>query len=1036
MNTAGSREIKKSDTANGVRIDQTAGRRRRPPPKRQGHLLFTLQPQKRQSSMVDLPPEHATRRQPDRLDELEALVRLLSDVNGLLDVEPVLQFSLAGIQRVVGGTFGCFLLIQPNTLELELAEAASLPPPLLNALQNLTASPGVMRPTQDLADYVVILSTLARSAGEILKAQGHDFISVPLTSHRKPIGLMVTEMNPQKVLVSPSPDGLAFIGEQVGRAIENAQRYESLRASGDRYRIFMEKSPDGFWEGDPNGGATFINDAACQITGFTRDELKSMRPADLVVEPERKDALIQKLISEGHIENEVVRIRTKAGEIKTVRATARLIRSGLGDSQTAFREASFRDITEQQDALEELRQRNRELNALNTIAEILSHPLEIETAFDQVCEQVTSVTGMEGAAICFMNETRQSLQLLAHRGIDTELFQQTRRIGLDDPFTQCLMVQGEAIVVNNIAEYPESVLAGPRAAGFCAGIAAPIKSQGQPIGALFVGTKLPRTYNTADERLIVNIAHQIAVAATNADLYTQMQRRLQELDGLARFSAACSVILDPLRISDLAVEVTQKLLQVDVCSLRRLEGESARLVSVRTHRDGIVLEERIPIVGVIRSVVEKRIPFFLNDVKMDAVLLPQSRQALAAHGLLALVLVPLLSHDRVIGLLDLIHTQRREWSPREIDILQTIATQTANALDNAQLFQNVLTEQRKVQAIFDSGLSGMFVTDAQGRFVMFNRAAERITGWTRDEVLGRRWEEVFADSSGAHTQPLVYEALERGRTVFRQEGRTIQTRDHGVIPVAKAIAPLLNDKGEIDGVVGAFWDLSREKAGEISRANFLRMVAHELRDPLAVIISALDLLDSKKLSAKKRAQLLTQAKSEGQRLMSFSQQFLDRERVSSGTPVSREPLPVVTTVSGVVRRFRATHTQHRFRFHAVQTELLIDADRYRLDIVLRNLLDNAVNYSPSGSQIVVSVTMPNEETVDVAVHDQGPGIPDEYRERIFDEFYRGEQPNGQRAYGHGLGLAIAVNRTGRCMPQNGKKSNDAGGWFSFWSMNM
>ena len=203
-----------------------------------------------------------------------------------------------------------------------------------------------------------------------------------------------------------------------------------------------------------------------------------------------------------------------------------------------------------------------------------------------------------------------------------------------------------------------------------------------------------------------------------------------------------------------------------------------------------------------------------------------------------------------------------------------------NAIDNAQLFQSVLSEQRKVQAIFDSGLSGLFATDAAGRIVMFNRAAERITGWTASQVFGKIWEDLFIDPvQTLPGEPLIYQALVHKATLYEHSGRLLRTRDGREIPIAKAVAPLLDEQGNVTGAVGAFFDMSREQAAELEREDFLREVAHQLRSPLTAVLSAAQLLERQNLSEARRAEMWGVLKSSGERLKRFADQFLDLEAV-------------------------------------------------------------------------------------------------------------------------------------------------------------
>ncbi len=375
---------------------------------------------------------------------------------------------------------------------------------------------------------------------------------------------------------------------------------------------------------------------------------------------------------------------------------------------------------------------------------------------------------------------------------------------------------------------------------------------------------------------------------------------------------------------------------------------------------------------------------------------------LRQRGLYALQAAPMFSREHVIGVLAAAHSHPHPWSQSEADLLQTVANQVANAVNNAQLYQSVLSEERKIQAIFESGLSGLYATDAVGRIILFNRAAERATGWTLQQVHGRTWQEVFSDAN-----TLIKMALDRKEPIYIPEGRNLRTREGHSLPVAEAVAPLFDEENQVNGAVGAFWDLSKEKQAEQSRENFLMMVAHQLRSPLAALLSALQLLERQSLSAAKRAELWSIVKSDGVRLKKFADEFLDLESaVQSPRPVQLEPLSIVTLTRNLVHVFKKNHRSHHFRVKASQRELIAFSDPVRVENILRNLLDNALRYSPAKSFITVSIE-PRPDVVEISVRDQGEGISPQDRERIFEPFYRFSKLAGQRGDGHGLGLFIA-----------------------------
>ena len=977
------------------------------------------------SSQVD--PNVNIRQLERSLADLRALSQVIIDISKSLDLDTVLRASRAGIQRIVHGDSGCFLLIEPGAQTLQLTQADTLSTSLRDELQNLTLDSEIFVNAFTAENRNSVIASLGGRVNQILRKQSvESYVLMPLTAQVRAVGVLLIMSSGGKLLEPQSIDLLMSIGEQVGLAIENARLHATIKAAEEWRRDFMENSPDAFWEGDFQGRITYVNDAACRLFGYARDTLMHMRVTDLNADAQEiQKTASAELQQTGVLVGHDAKVVTRSGEIKTVNYTSRVVRDKNG--KVLRFQAISQDVTQRRKLTAELRYRTEELTALNRIAEILNHPLELEHSLNQVCKQIVSITGMEGTAIVMVDEAYQFLHLVAHHGMSDSLINQAQQLGLDDPLTRSIF-EGDGLAIDDVMLFDQPGFEGPRMEGYHAGICMPIKKDRVSVGVLFVGSKVRTKYEPSDVALLRNISSQIAVALENSDLYRQMQRRVEELDGLARLSAACTTTLDPQEISDLTIAWTRKLLPARFHLLRLLDHQGLQLVASSADA-GIKVRDLLKVEGAQRAVLQERKSYQIGDLESDDTLATAHRQELIQSGIRSYLAVPLPTPERVIGILALGHSEPHVWLDREMELLRTIANQAANAISNAQLFQNVLSEQRKVQAVFDSGLSGLYATDAEGQIVMFNRAAERITGWKFSDVQGAPWQEVLGDP-----EPLYRKALDDKTSAFNLLGRALKTRDGREIPIVEAVAPLMNEKDEVIGAVGAFWDLTKEKQAEESRARFLQMVAHQLRNPLSSLLSSLQLLERRGMSERKRTELWKIVKSEGTRLKEFSDRFLDLEaEIKSPRPLQLEAFSICALVRQVVHEFAAGKPEHEFRVKSIKPEPMVQADAWRVANILRNLLDNAASYSPAGTRVTISIRWLDDRTVDVAVKDQGEGIPVQDREQIFKPFYRSSKVSGRRTYGHGLGLSIAksmVEEMGGKIWVDGKSSRGATFHFS------
>ena len=235
--------------------------------------------------------------------------------------------------------------------------------------------------------------------------------------------------------------------------------------------------------------------------------------------------------------------------------------------------------------------------------------------------------------------------------------------------------------------------------------------------------------------------------------------------------------------------------------------------------------------------------------------------------------------------------------------------------------------------------------------------------------------------------------------------------DKGLPPADRRILDALTDQVAIaverTQLVSDLQDSRVLSETERLRSALLSSVSHDLRTPLVSIIgAATSLLEADDaLGAGGRRQLAETIREAGDRLNRYVQNLLDMTRLGYGAlKLNRQPSDVRELVGAAVHQLGSVLRSHRLILHVGGELPTIDADPILIQQVLTNVLDNAAKYAPQGSVITVNGTAGKGE-VKIVVDDEGPGIPREDRERVFDMFYRVRAADGQRA-GTGLGLAI------------------------------
>jgi signal transduction histidine kinase len=220
--------------------------------------------------------------------------------------------------------------------------------------------------------------------------------------------------------------------------------------------------------------------------------------------------------------------------------------------------------------------------------------------------------------------------------------------------------------------------------------------------------------------------------------------------------------------------------------------------------------------------------------------------------------------------------------------------------------------------------------------------------------------------------------------------------------------------------------IEREVARTAARQEFLTVVSHELKTPVAVIKAYAEVLGRRaELAAwpEQDRRVVERVNEQADRMLAMIEQLLDLRRIEAGTlPIELGRFDLAALVRRSVETIQATTSKHRLRTDA-PPELIVRADRRRIEEVVTNLLENAVKYSPAGGAVAVSLEREGE-TAHLTVADEGIGIPEAELSRVFDRFYQvGAGTYSQGHLGLGLGLYIAheivTRHGGRVWAQSG-----------------
>jgi PAS domain S-box-containing protein len=398
--------------------------------------------------------------------------------------------------------------------------------------------------------------------------------------------------------------------------------------------------------------------------------------------------------------------------------------------------------------------------------------------------------------------------------------------------------------------------------------------------------------------------------------------------------------------------------------------------------------------------VQSRSPVIVADARNDQRLL-QADPVLAA-GYAGYVGVPLVGPEGAVqGVLSVYTKAPRPWREEEVEALAAFAGNASAALSSAELYQSVAMEKERSVAILSNIADGIVAVDRDGKVVLWNAAAERITGVPAREALERTPSEVLQrDLESDDRESPAGERL----LSIRRGGEDIW------LSLTEAI--MHDPAGAVAGRIFAFRDISAERVVEQMKSEFVSNVSRELRSPLTSIYGFAETLmrDDVLFGEEERSTFLGYIASEAGRLTAIVDRLLAVARLDSGDlQVQLAPTDVSAVVSEVVASAKQSLALagHEFVLDLPPEPLAVAADREKLRQIVTDLVENAVKYSPGGGTVRVAARR-RDDTVEVSVDDEGIGIPEAEQGRIFAKFYRAETGGRDLASaGTGLGLFIA-----------------------------
>lgn len=386
----------------------------------------------------------------------------------------------------------------------------------------------------------------------------------------------------------------------------------------------------------------------------------------------------------------------------------------------------------------------------------------------------------------------------------------------------------------------------------------------------------------------------------------------------------------------------------------------------------------------------------------------------ASRGLLNGTVLPLVTHQSVVGVIFLFRSYSDNFSVNDRALLRSFADQAAIAVQNAQLYSQSVQSRQRLNALLDSVADGILILSPGQIIERCNPALERLLSLSTEEIQGKPHDQVIRWLKRS-TDMTLEQAIAGGWPLTPHahlyvEGDLKVGDSLPPLPVGITYAPLLSDNNVLLNIIATVRDISHFRQAEELKSTFVSVVSHELKTPLALIkgyVSTLRREDARwdRAIVKESLEII---EDEADRLATLVEDLLDASRLQANNlSIKRSDVFLSDLARLVAERMQTQTNLHTIVVDFPDDFPVVLADEHRINQVLTNLIGNAIKYSPGGEIKVTGQV--RSDIVIICVTDQGPGIAQSDIPHIFDRFYRStDAVRNTKGVGLGLYLTRAI----------------------------
>jgi PAS domain S-box-containing protein len=670
--------------------------------------------------------------------------------------------------------------------------------------------------------------------------------------------------------------------------------------------------------------------------------------------------------------------------------------------------AQIKNVQLHEQTQRQLKQRLDQVSLVEEIAKQVSSSLDFNQIISNVLEAAARATQADFVLLALLTDADQFWIIIQHYA-DGQVYKSYSSRSKDQGVVGEVVRTGKTILLRDNATSSTYYTDTP--GHYHSSLAVPLVKGDKVIGALNIESVHESFFNEDQASFLNNLASHAVISIENARFLEERQQEIDMLTSLRLLSLWLASADDIRSVGQAVLKTGLELMNGQGGIIFLYDSDDGDHLTVI---DKLWADERdnlqIPL-NVAYRVARWGELEIVEDITQNGTAEIESYRSLIA--------IPLKRGNHVHSVMVIAFATKRILQDRDLNTLDLLASQAVGHLENATLHERIRTASDQMHTILDSTRDGMILLDREFCLIQSNASAERLLGIHLTDYIGH----YFPDTLIKHIEDerdsgYSNEEVQKMARILRLEPQ-LNTQRHFQHIVGNQMryieeigSPVIDDENKIVGRLLVLRDVTEEKELEENRELLTKMMVHDLRGPLAAIISSLQLaLPSIEVeNQREEAKALMQSSfKSANRLLGLVNSLLEIAAIDGPQMrLNLNPTPLSAMVETAYSTLERSIQQADLTVDLdIPDDLpLVKVDKDKIERVLINLLDNALRYTPASGKILIAAEIVDRQVM-VKIADSGTGIPRQERSRIFEKFRRIKGQNPLRgSQGNGLGLTF------------------------------